>query len=581
MATLFLFDLMWMAQTTFRPFCFIAFYPYLLLNATLLALPAVLSRRAWIQTAVLFLADIVMIANLMYCRTYFNGIPAESYLLLGNLADFTDSVSSSFRWYFSFLPVLSVCAWAASLRLLDSREAPPRPIPYLLTLLLLAFLAWASDAWRGQSLLKTVDKMRNECKENMCVLPVYQISGYVALDLLSGGDQLTPETQRDVDSWLAEHRRLVDPYYKKREATDTVPRPRNLLVILCESFESWVLEKKVEGQEITPYLNSLLNDSLTFYAPNVMTQVGHGRSIDGQLLVLTGLLPQSGSVYAYQQTGNLYLSLPKAMKADGASTFLLTGDKPQVWNQSLVARAFGIDSLLHHSSWIFKGPGGKTMKSLGDGELMSQSVDKMKNGEIWPAGEKAFILWVTHSGHHPFKLDKDLRSIGFKERYSESVADFMITTHYTDSAIATLIEYLKTRPDWKETMVVITGDHEGLSQLRDIAMAHPRSSLLVDPLPHTPLIVLNSPVPGRFYGEMGQADIYSTVLDLMGLYDYPWKGMGQSVLDPAFPAAAYSSKLGSVITTPGHEPDDTVMRHLKEAPRVSGSIIRHDMLRTR
>lgn len=576
-ATLLVFDLMWMAQTTFRPFCYIAFYPYLLLNATLLTLPAALSRRAWIQAAVLLVADVIMTANLMYCRTYFDGIPAESYLIAGNLADFTDSVSNSFQWYYAFLPLLTAGAWGASGYFVGRDTERPGFGAYAATVLVLGILAWAADAWRGQSLLKTVDGIRNECKANMCVLPVYQISGFVVFDLLSGNEPLTPEREQDMNSWLADHQRLTGPYYSAKAADDTIAHPDNLLIILCESLESWVLEKDVEGKEITPNLNRLLKAPGTFYAPNVLTQVGHGRSIDGQLLVMAGLLPHSSQVYAYRQPDNFYYSLPKAMKANGGRSMLLTGDRLQVWNQGLVAEAFGIDSVVHSTSWDLNAPGNGRKRSLSDGELMKQSVDKMRKGEIWRPGEKEMIVWVTHSGHDPFKIDKELRRIDLKGDYSESVADYMTAANYTDYAIGILIDYLKTRPDWERTMVVITGDHEGLGKLRDKAVKHPGTASMVDPLQHTPLIILNSPVGGRYGGEMGQVDIYSTLIALMGWYDYPWKGIGQSIFDPSFPGVAVNSRHGAVGSVKDIKSSE--LQHLREAQKVSSDIIQYDMLK--
>lgn len=83
MLTLLAFDLLWMSQTTFRPFCFLPFWPYLLLATTLLALPALFTKSRWVHAALLLIVDGVMVANLMYCRTYFNAIPAQSYLLAG------------------------------------------------------------------------------------------------------------------------------------------------------------------------------------------------------------------------------------------------------------------------------------------------------------------------------------------------------------------------------------------------------------------------------------------------------------------------------------------------------------------
>lgn len=42
------------------------------------------------------------------------------------------------------------------------------------------------------------------------------------------------------------------------------------------------------------------------------------------------------------------------------------------------------------------------------------------------------------------------------------MADYMTVAHYTDEAIGKFVEYLKNRPEYERTMVVITGDHEGL-----------------------------------------------------------------------------------------------------------------------
>lgn len=577
LATLLAADLLWMIQTTFRPFCFVPFYPYLLLNATILTLPAALSRRSWIQALVLFIYDFLMIANLMYCRTYFNAIPAESYLLVGNLSDFTDSVFSSFQWYYTILPLITALAWIFCRRIIGKNTSKPKFTTYIITVIVLIFLAWASDAWRKQSLLKTIEHIRNECKTNMCILPVYQIGGYIAFDILKDQSVLSPEDEQKVSSWLNKHHSITDPYYNQRESSDTISHPSNLIIILCESFESWLLGKNVEGNELTPNLNKLLNDSSTFYAPNVLTQVGHGRSIDGQLLILAGLLPHSSTVYANQRADNTYFTLPKAMKEKGGTSAILSGDKPQVWNQSLVVKAFGIDTLLHHTSWEFKELDGTKTHSLSDGALMRQSVEKLKNGEILKPGNKELLIFITHSGHHPFRIDKKLRQIEFKKDYSESIADYMIAANHTDYSIGVLIDYLKTRPDWEQTMIVITGDHEGIAQLRDQALKDPNSAELVDPKPHTPLLIINSPIPGRYDGELGQVDLYSTILDLMGWYDYPWKGIGQSIFDPSFPGLAYNPTLDIVGDKNNTNPE--TINHLKESQNISSSIIQFDMLR--
>lgn len=59
---------------------------------------------------VYIIVDLLLIANLMYFRTYFTIIPAGSYLLVGNLADFTDSVWESLRLSDIVFPLTTLAA---------------------------------------------------------------------------------------------------------------------------------------------------------------------------------------------------------------------------------------------------------------------------------------------------------------------------------------------------------------------------------------------------------------------------------------------------------------------------------------
>ena len=72
-----------------------------------------------------------------------------------------------------------------------------------------------------------------------------------------------------------------------------------------------------------------------------------------------------------------------------------------------------------------------------------------------------------------------------------------------------------------------------------------RSGSWLSPNQYVPLIVLNSPVGDRYDKVMGQIDIYPTLLQLFGLEDYAWKGLGHSILDPNKPAFAVNS-LGQI-----------------------------------
>lgn len=108
----------------------------------------------------------------------------------------------------------------------------------------------------------------------------------------------------------------------------------------------------------------------------------------------------------------------------------------------------------------------------------------------------------------------------------------MVTANYTDHALSQFLEYLKTRPDYGQILIVITGDHEGLAADRLAICQSSGGRGIVSDKPFTPFIVVNSPIGIRYDKVMGQIDMYPTLLDLLKLDDYAWKGLGRSIFDP-------------------------------------------------
>ena len=81
--------------------------------------------------------------------------------------------------------------------------------------------------------------------------------------------------------------------------------------------------------------------------------------------------------------------------------------------------------------------------------------------------------------------------------------DYMTTARYTDKAIGKFVEYLKTLPQYDETLIVITGDHEGLATYREELCNAPGGKGIVSDKTFTPFIIVNSPVGMRYDKVMG------------------------------------------------------------------------------
>lgn len=562
------FDMIWCMDTTFASFSFFETYATKIIATLALAGVYALTRCRWAQIVVMALLDVLLVANLMYFRTYYSAIPASSYLEAGNLADFKASVTDSLRWADIVLPLISIATAVMAFRYKTTKRQP-----------LTAVLKWWAAPLAGFALLltgvnlckggfhKSLRSVRQSAYLCSADAPIFSVFGCIWYDITDAAEPITPEKQVEIERWLASQ--------PKHQPADSVTEKRsNLLIVFAESLESWVLEKKVDGKEITPCLNRLLKEKSTLYAPNVLTQVKGGRSIDAQLMICSGLLPLMSGTYSSLYYDNTFYTLQKAMRGlKHSRSYLLTIDKVSTWNQGAVARSFGTDTIISYHDFKMTEAFG-THKRIGDASFFQQCREKIERGEVWKPGESVYMQFVTYSGHAPFKLPDHLRTITFPASIPEKAADYMTTAHYTDKAIGDFVAYLKTLPQYKETIVVIVGDHEGLASYRQELVGNPACRGLVSDKQLTPFIVLNSPVGMRYDKFMGQIDIYPTLLNLMQLDAYRWHGLGQSILDPRKQGVA----VGSVMNVEGTGSDKEVER-LKEAHTVSDYMLRYDWLK--
>lgn len=562
------FDVIWCMDTTFASFSFFETYATKIIATLALAGVYALTRCRWAQIVVMALLDVLLVANLMYFRTYYSAIPASSYLEAGNLADFKASVTDSLRWADIVLPLITIATAVMAFRSKTTKRQP-----------LTAVLKWWAAPLAGFALLltgvnlckggfhKSLRSVRQSAYLCSADAPIFSVFGCIWYDITDAAEPITPEKQAEIERWLASQ--------PKHQPADSVTEKRsNLLIVFAESLESWVLEKKVDGKEITPCLNRLLKEKSTLYAPNVLTQVKGGRSIDAQLMICSGLLPLMSGTYSSLYYDNTFYTLQKAMRGlKHSRSYLLTIDKVSTWNQGAVARSFGTDTIISYHDFKMTEAFG-THKRIGDASFFQQCREKIERGEVWKPGESVYMQFVTYSGHAPFKLPDHLRTITFPASIPEKAADYMTTAHYTDKAIGDFVAYLKTLPQYKETIVVIVGDHEGLASYRQELVGNPACRGLVSDKQLTPFIVLNSPVGMRYDKFMGQIDIYPTLLNLMQLDAYHWHGLGQSILDPRKQGVA----VGSVMNVEGTGSDKEVER-LKEAHTVSDYMLRYDWLK--
>ena len=569
-------NLLWCMLSTFTPFSKIETYLDTILVSLILLLPLICFRAVKTTLVIFVLLDGLFVANLMYFRTYFTAIPLDSYLLASNLSDFSSSVIDSCRVVDLFFPLSTIAAgilWWRNFRKLEDKQVRKERKRYSIAryvlLILLVALIPAIRLW-SQNGFKAAYERLQDAYLHTCNVPMYTIFGSLYYDYTCDQIVYTEDIKNDIDSWLA----------RKTDLQSVLPHvyaKDNCVIILAESLESWVLNKTVEGQEITPNLNRILRDSSVIYAPHVLSQVKGGRSIDAQLLMCTGLLPINSGPYSIKFPESYYPSLVKAFKEKhkNARAYSLTIDKPMVWNQCIIAPVLGYDSLVSKSCFIQEEPVG-SRKQVGDRAFLRQCLSKMKKNEVWSDSGNTLVQCVTYSGHNPFILPDSLKKVFFSEDVPDVLNRYMTMANYTDRAIGEFISRLKSDKRFENTLVVIMGDHEALGTVRKELCSDPVGKNILSDKAFVPLIILNAP-SNMYYGKvMGQIDVYPTLLDLLGLNDYWWKGLGESIFNPQKPDFDVDSQLNIVGDTAGI-PDEEV-RMAKKAWEISDLIIRYDYL---
>lgn len=567
------FDLIWASSTTFSSFSFLQSYLNKAGVALLLSFPVLIAQRKTVYLITHFLLDLFLIANLMYFRTYYTAIPPESYMLAGNLSDFTASVWSSLSWADLYFPLSTLTGWYISAKtngLKPYTDKYRERISYFLslsTVFLVAILFYINEG----GILAENEKLQNANYYTVRT-PVFTVFGSLYCDYFREETVLTPGIQSDIDEWFA------------LEAGDEgildIEHRKNCIVILAESFESWVLEREVEGKEITPCLNALMKEDNTVYAPHVLTQVKGGRSIDAQLMLNTGLLPIENGAYSIKYPQTTYPSLVKAFreKYGKVKSYVMTVDKDITWNQRTVAENFGYDSLIWKKDFVHDEKIG-SRKKLGDYSFLSQCAKKMSSEALWPPDVPVFVQCVTYSGHAPFKLHDKYRQISFSDSIPQPMNDYITMANYTDRAIGNFIRKLRANGKFDDTMIIITGDHEGLASDRKRLVNTSAGKGVVSPERYTPFIVLNAPLQLRYEKVIGQIDLYPTIMDLLGLNAYEWKGLGHSILKAHSPKYAVSPQLEIVGET--EDVAEEYLIHAGKTWNISDHLIRFNLLTKR
>ncbi|MFX3632327.1 MAG: LTA synthase family protein [Candidatus Pristimantibacillus sp.] len=306
---------------------------------------------------------------------------------------------------------------------------------------------------------------------------------------------------------------------------------KNVIVVQLEAFQNFPIHLSVGGEELTPVLNKLADDS--YYFPNVYQQIGQGNTSDAEFISNTSIYPV-GDIAMSTGYGNRVLpSLPRVLQNKGYEADTFHVNDVSFWDRNKLYSAINFD---HYYDKPFYENDHFNEFGPSDENLYEFGIEELKGLHEQPF----YAQFISVSSHHPFKVPEDrvqLKLPGPLE--GTHLGDYLKAVHYADYALGTFIDQLKANGMWDNTVLVVYGDHFGLQP--DKADAKTISSLLDIPYDNRlsrfniPFIVHD---PGQEAGQVieqpgGQLDMMPTVANLLGitLEDEGVTAFGQDLLN--------------------------------------------------
>lgn len=485
----------------------------------------------WIMMIIDWIESIWLFANILYYREF------SDFITLGVVKS-TGSVSNNLGLsimkiirpadFFVFIDVLLLTI----LLLTKVIKVDKRPVRYrqglisvVSGIILFGLNLGVADKDRPQLLTRTFDN-------NYIVkyLGMNFYAGYNTYQTIKQTETRKNAKKSDLDKALKFARKNYLPpnmeYYGKEKG-------KNVFVIHLESFQQFMIDYKWDGQEVTPNINAFYHNKNTLSFDNFFNQVGQGKTSDAETMLENSLygLP-SGSVMTEYGGSNTFDAMPAILDQHGYTTASFHGDVGSFWNRINTYKAWGYQYFFDKNYFTSK-EDYNVGYGLKDKIFLKQAVNYIQQ-----LPQPFYAKIITLTNHYPYELDKQNQSIPKTKTGDDTVDGYVQTARYLDQSFGEFINYLKKTGLYNNSMIVVYGDHYGISNNHPKAIAQ----LLGKKSVNSYDLAMFQKVPFMIYGPglkgginhayCGEIDVMPTLLDLLGIKDSQYLMLGQDMLNP-------------------------------------------------
>ena len=480
------------------------------------------SKRSFAVMGVSAFFSVIMIANTLFYKFYDDIMTLPILLQMDNTGGLGSSVMNLIDFKVLFLVMNLPILMVANRRIKDSTKVTPRFYKkyfismigaYLLTfgLSYLSGLPMFNVPYNREVMIKT--------------LGIYQYGLYdIYLSLT------TP-----IDYALAENNEFIEVsnYVKSNQINPNselfgVAKDQNIIVISLESLQEFAINLEVNGEEVTPFLNQFIQEC--YYFNNFYQQTSQGKTSDAEFITENSLYAADRGSAFYAKSQNQYESLASIFKGQGYYTAVFHANEKEFWNRETMYEALGFDHFFDESAFLVNEENSFGW-GLTDEAFFEQTLDYLKG---LPQPFYAKLLTLTN--HYPFEIPEQYQYISPGETNNEIVNHYITTVRYLDEALKSFITNLKESGLYDNTIIVMYGDHYGLSEsyYEDLAILLQEEEITLNrhlDLQRVPFIIH---LPNQEEGEVvstvsGQIDMKPTLLNLVGLPVNAYINFGQDL----------------------------------------------------
>ncbi|WP_174734626.1 LTA synthase family protein [Mesobacillus harenae] len=468
-------------------------------------------RQKWYVLTASLVISIILYANAVYYREFFDFITLPLLMQTNNLADLESSIweliSPYDIFYFADVMILLIIAYRKPVRIaFQKMQTPSIKAFYFSAIAFFLLNLGLSETQRPELLTRTFDReilVKNLGTYNFHIYDVFLQTKTKAQRAMANGNELTDIEEYTESKSSGSNKELFG------EA-----KGKNIIIVSMESIQSFVIGKEINGKEITPFLNDFIEES--YYFDQFYHQTGQGKTSDSEFLLDTSLYPLGRGAVFFTHSNNEYSTLTEKLNKEGYYTANFHANNKSFWNRDVMYSQFGYDRFFSMADYEIDDVNsvGWGMKDI---DFFEQSVDHLND-----IPKPFYGKFITLTNHFPFHLDSEDKFIDEYNSPSGTLNRYFPTVRYTDEALKVFIENLKREGIYEDSIIVLYGDHYGISENHNPSMEQflgkeitPFESVQ---LQRVPMIIHIPGHEGKTISTVsGQIDLRPTLLNLAGI----------------------------------------------------------------